>query len=104
MVSPLGDSQPAKGMNHGAGSKSPAFPVLCYGSTSQDEERALVPQDDGSSSRRRLLGGLLALAVGGVFDVVVAVHRNIEQVSIGIHGAVFGERPRRGPLRHWLFP
>ena len=32
------------------------------------------------------------------------MHRNIEEVAVGIHGAIFGEWPRRRPLTHRLIP
>src|ERR1700757_4603788 len=67
-----------------------------------------APQGGGSKvppgSDRGLFGDFLFFPVGSVFDVVITVHGNIEQVSIRIHGAILGERPRRGPLGHRFIP
>src|SRR6516162_7743057 len=54
------------------------------------------------ASQSNLLRRLLALAVGGVLGLVIAVHRYIEQVAVRVHGAVLRIGPRRGPRRHRL--
>src|SRR5258705_14003359 len=82
----------------------------CYGRP-PSRLAALALQDDGSRFRppysgRRILGSLLLflVAIGGKLDVVIAVHGNVEQVAVRIHGAMLGERSRRGPTGHRLVP
>ena len=57
-----------------------------------------------SGSGRSLLCDLLRLAVGREFHLVVAVHGDVEQVPVGVHRAVFRERPCRRPGCHRLIP
>ena len=52
------------------------------------------PQTTAGATRSNLLGDLLLLTVSRELDLVIAMHGNVEQVAIGIHGAMLGERPR----------
>src|SRR4051812_33916863 len=66
--------------------------------TSQDSRRTIPGHDrQGLRPDLLLLVRALGLALGLVFDVLEAMHRDVEDVAVGIHGAVLGIGPRRRP-------